>query len=150
MMEIFILNKSKAQRLSYSNFSSNKVIISIRTPEDKKAVFNPDNSSIKDVLYLSFYDVSTETQDIFKGYPAMTDEDAVEIRDFVLKWKNKVGTLWVHCDAGISRSAGVAAGILEALGQNNSFILNSKMYYPNMLCYQKTLNAFYNTNGPTL
>lgn len=142
MMEFFILNKSKAQRLSYSDFSSNKVIISIRTPEDKKAVFNPNNSSIKDVLYLSFYDVSTETQDIFKGYPAMTDEDAVKIRDFVLKWKDKVDTLWVHCDAGISRSAGVAAGIFEVLGQDNSFILDSKMYYLNLLCYRKTLNAF--------
>ncbi len=43
---------------------------------------------------------------------------------------------------GMSRSAGISAGILKALGQDNSFILGSKMYYPNMLCYRKTLNAF--------
>lgn len=141
-MRFVILNKSKAEKLSYKDFSSDKVIISIRTPGDEKAEFNAENSTIKDILYLSFYDVSTQTQDIFKGYPAMTDEDAIKIKDFVLKWKDRVDTIWVHCDAGISRSAGVAAGILEGLGQDNSFILDSKMYYPNLLCYRKTLNAF--------
>ncbi|MCM1285137.1 MAG: hypothetical protein NC213_08110 [Acetobacter sp.] len=141
-MKFVILNKSKAKRLSYTDCSDDKVIISIRTPGDEKAEFNSGNSTIKDILYLSFYDVSTETQDIFKGYPAMTDDDAVKIRDFVLKWKDRVDTIWVHCDMGMSRSAGVAAGILEGLGQDNSIILNSKMYFPNMLCYRKTLNAF--------
>lgn len=142
ILEFLILNKSKAQRLSYNDFSSEKVIISISTPGDEKTVFNPNNNTIKDVLYLSFYDISYETQDIFKGYPAMSDNDAIKIRDFVLKWKDKVDTLWVQCDMGISRSAGVAAGIVEAFGKDNSFILNSKIYYPNMLCYHKTLNAF--------
>ncbi len=88
-MNILILNKSKTERLSYTDYSSDKVIISIRTPCDEKAVFNSDNSTIKDVLYLSFYDISDETQDIFKGYSAMSDDDAVKIRDFVLEWKNK-------------------------------------------------------------
>lgn len=141
-MKFVILNKSKAKRLSYTDCSDDKVIISISTPGDEKAVFNPDNRTIKDILYLSFYDVSTETQDIFKGYPAMSDDDAIKIKNFVLKWKDKVDTLWVHCDMGMSRSAGVVAGILEGLGQDNSFILDSKMYYPNLLCYRKTLNAF--------
>lgn len=143
-MKLFILNKSKAERLSYTDYSADRVIISISTPGDEKAEFNLGNSTIKDILYLSFYDISTETQDIFKGYPAMSDEDAIKIKNFVLKWKDKVDTIWVHCDIGMSRSAGVAAGLLEGLGQDNSFIIKSKMYYPNMLCYQKTLNAFIN------
>lgn len=141
-MNIIVLNKAKAQRLSYKDFLSNKVIISISTPSDDKAVFNIDNDSIKDILYLSFYDVSTETQNIFKGYPAMTDEDAVQIRDFVLKWKDTVDTIIVHCDAGISRSAGVAAGILDGLDQDSSQIFDNNIYLPNSLCYRKTLNAF--------
>lgn len=93
-------------------------------------------------MYLEFYDISYNSQEIFKGYAPMTDEDAVKIKDFVLKWKDKVDTIWVHCDAGISRSAGVAAGILEALGEDNSYIFDSKMYFPNLLCYRKTLNSF--------
>ena len=142
MMHILILNKAKAERLSYTDDSSDKVIISIRNPIDDKPLFNADNNTIKDILYLDFYDISYETQDIFKGYPAMSDDDAVKIRDFVLKWKDKIDTLWVQCDMGMSRSAGVAAGILKALGEDNSFILESKMYYPNRLCYRKTLKAF--------
>ncbi len=59
-----------------------------------------------------------------------------------LNGRTKVDTIWVQCDMGMSRSAGISAGILKALGQDNSFILGSKMYYPNMLCYRKTLNAF--------
>lgn len=141
-MEFVILNKSKAQRLSYTDYSSAKVIISIRTPGDEKAEFNSNNKTIKAILYLEFYDISYNSQEIFKGYEPMTDEDAVKIRDFVLKWKDKVDTIWVHCDAGISRSAGVAAGILEALGEDNSYIFDSKMYFPNLFCYRKTLNSF--------
>lgn len=143
-MEFVILNKSKAQRLSYNDFSLDKVIISIRTPGDEKAKFNNDNETIKDILYLEFYDISYNSQEIFKGYAPMSDEDAIQIRDFVLKWKDKVDTLWVHCDAGISRSAGVAAAILESFGKDNSYIFGSKMYFPNLLCYHKTLNAFRN------
>lgn len=141
-MNISVLNKTNAERLSFNDFSSDKVIISIRTPDDEQAVFNLENNSIKDVLYLSFYDVSTETQDIFKGYPAMTDEDALKIKKFVLKWKDKVDTIIVHCDAGISRSAGVAAGILDGLDQDSSLIFDNNRYLPNSLCYRKTLNAF--------
>lgn len=141
-MEFVILNKSKAQRLSYTDYSSDKVIISIRTPGDEKAKFDSNNKTIKDILYLEFYDISYNSQEIFKGYAPMTDEDAVKIKDFVLKWKDKVDTIWVHCDAGISRSAGVAAGILEGFGEDTSFIFDSKMYFPNLLCYRKTLNTF--------
>ncbi len=141
-MNITVLSRMNAEKLSYNDFSSDKIIISIRTPEDEQAVFNAENNSIKDILYLSFYDVSNETQDIFKGYSAMMDEDALKIKEFVLKWKDKVDTIIVHCDAGVSRSAGVAAGILDGLNLDSSPIFDSKLYYPNMLCYRKTLNAF--------
>lgn len=141
-MKFVILNKSKAQRLSFTDYQSDKVIISIRTPGDEKVEFDSNNKTIKDILYLDFYDISYNSQEIFKGYEPMFDEDAVKIKNFVMKWKDKVDTLWVHCDAGISRSAGVAAGILEALGEDNFCIFDSKMYFPNLLCYRKTLNAF--------
>lgn len=141
-MNVIVLNKSKAQRLSYKDILSDKVIISIRTPGDEKAKFDSNNKTIKDILYLEFYDISYNSLEIFRGYTPMTDNDAIQIRDFVLKWKDKVDTLWIHCDAGISRSAGVAAGILEALGEDSSPIFDSNMYFPNLLCYRKTLNAF--------
>ena len=50
----------------------------------------------------------------------------------------------------VSRSAGVATGTLEAVDQDTSIILNDTRYYPNFLCYEKTVNAFNNMNGPNL
>ena len=75
-------------------FLYDKVIISIRDPNSKKADINSENDTIKDVLYLEFYDISSETQDVFKDCISMSDNDAEKIRAFVLKWKDKVNTLF--------------------------------------------------------
>lgn len=49
----------------------------------------------------------------------------------------------VHCEAGISRSAGVAAAaaISKYLDQDDLTIFNSHSYYPNFLCYYYVLEA---------
>lgn len=47
----------------------------------------------------------------------------------------------VHCDAGISRSAGVAAAILKHTTGDDSSIFENGLYDPNLWCYQKTLAA---------
>ena len=82
-MKISVMNKNTAVRKSFSATSGSKVIISIRTPGDEKAEFDDENKSIKDVLYLAFYDVSFENSDIYAGYAGMTAEDALE-RDRVV------------------------------------------------------------------
>lgn len=92
-MNVVVLSRKKVERLSCTDYSSDKVVISIRDPDSQKANINRENDTIKDVLYLEFYDISTQTQDIFKGYVSMSDDDAVLIRDFVLKWKDRVSTL---------------------------------------------------------
>ena len=55
-------------------------------------------------------------------------------------------TLIVHCSAGISRSAGVAAAIHEALGwpianTRNSDVFRDGKFAPNMHCYRTMLRA---------
>ena len=141
-MNIKILSRTKAVKLSYTDFADSKVIISIRDPWAERAHFNRDNSTIKEILYLSFYDISEETKDIFGGYSPMTPDDALKIAHFVNKWKDKVDVIWVQCEVGVSRSAGIAAAIKEHLGLDSSDILKSNQYYPNMLCYELTKQAF--------
>ena len=143
-MKISVMNKNTAVRKSFSETSGSKVIISIRTPGDEKAEFDDENKSIKDVLYLAFYDVSFENSDIYAGYAGMTAEDAQKVKEFVLKWKDEVRELWIHCDAGASRSAGIAAGILKAFGKDDSELF--KTLLPNSLCYRRTLCAFLDQN----
>lgn len=139
-INIIALSREKAIRLSYSDFDNNKIIISIRDPNNVKPEFNINNSSIKDILYLSFYDISEEAKSIFGGYESMSPIDAILIRDFVLKWQNEIDAIWVQCEMGMSRSAGIAAAIMEYFDMDSKEILESNQYYPNKLCYDLTKN----------
>ncbi len=141
-INIIALSREKAIRLSYSDFDNDKIIISIRHPNKVKPEFNFNNSSIKDILYLSFYDISEETKSIFGGYESMSPIDAILIRDFVLKWQNEIDTIWVQCEMGMSRSAGIVAAIMEYFDMDSKEILESNQYYPNKLCYNLTKGAF--------
>ena len=141
-INIIALSREKAIRLSYSDFDNDKIIISIRHPNKVKPEFNINNSSIKDILYLSFYDISEETKSIFGGYESMSPIDAILIRDFVLKWQNEIDTIWVQCEMGMSRSAGIVAAIMEYFDMDSKEILESNQYYPNKLCYNLTKGAF--------
>ena len=85
-MKIRILSRAKAVKLSYTELTGDKVIISIVDPFAEHARFNRENSSIKDVLYLSFYDVSEETKSIYPGCEPMTPDDAKKVARFVEKW----------------------------------------------------------------
>ena len=141
-MNIKILSRTKAVKLSYTDFANDKVIISIKDPWVDNAHFNRNNSSIKEILYLSFYDISEETKDIFDGYSSMSPDDARKIAHFVNKWKDKVDTIWVHCEVGVSRSAGIAMAIMEYLNMDLTPIFENPIYFPNMLCYKLTHQAF--------
>lgn len=141
-IKIKALSREKAIRLSYSDFDNDKIIISIRDPNKVKPEFNINNSSIKDILYLSFFDISEETKSIFGGYESMSPIDAILIRDFVLKWQNEIDTIWVQCEMGMSRSAGIAAAIMEYFDIDSKEILKNNQYYPNKLCYNLTKGAF--------
>ena len=72
----------------------------------------------------------------------MSEEDARKVVQFVNLHVEK--HIIVHCDAGISRSAGVGAAISKYVSGDDSAFFNSGRYYPNMWCYRKTLNAFEN------
>ena len=72
----------------------------------------------------------------------MSPIDAILIRDFVLKWQNEIDTIWVQCEMGMSRSAGIAAAIMEYFDMDSKKILESNQYYPNRLCYNLTKGAF--------
>lgn len=140
-MNIEILSRTKAIKLSYTDFEDDKVIISVSDPFNEPAHFNKGNNSIKEILYLSFYDISEETKDIFGGYESMSPDEAAKIAHFVNKWKDRVDTIWVNCEVGVSRSAGIAIAIMEYLNMDLTPILESTTFYPNMLCYELTLKA---------
>lgn len=94
------------------------------------------NPFILHLLELHFDDVEED----WHNEKAMTFEDAENIVNFV-KQLNDVDTLYVHCGAGISRSAGVAAAISKALTGDDSYFFE-RLFCLNMNCYKLTLKAF--------
>lgn len=134
---INVMDRFSAQEYSAQKHSDSSIIISITdkaAPENE--LNNNDFNGVQDIIRLKFDDVD-------KGESAITDADAVNIAQFVKKWNGKIHSIIVHCEAGVSRSAGVAAAIMKYIYNNDETIFNSYRYCPNMLCYRKVLNALY-------
>jgi predicted protein tyrosine phosphatase len=99
--------------------------------------FKAFNESIR----LEFWD----TEDNVPGYPTISKEQAQELVDFILKNANK--KFVIHCDAGQSRSAGVALAVeclLDHDGDKYSFsqsgaFVDKPEYSPNRRVYDKIL-----------
>lgn len=135
-MEILVMNRRDAISYSFGNHPEKAVVISINDLGDIPASIYPGRvNGIHDVLFLFFNDMD-------KGNTAMTMTDAIKIAEFVHQYENTtIDRIIVHCGAGISRSAGVAAAIAKYLYGNDSCIFNDRRYRPNMLCYRETLFA---------
>ena len=141
-MEIKIFSREKAVKESYKNLEGQKAVISIRDPDKDPVKFNPANHSIKAKLYLSFYDIDEKTTDVFKGFEPMAESDAGKICEYINYWQDKVDEIWVNCEAGVSRSAGIALAIAEYLNMDTSFITENSLMTPNKLCYDLVKDAF--------
>jgi predicted protein tyrosine phosphatase len=63
----------------------------------------------------------------------MTRDNARAIWDFVLRYRDHVETIVVHCEQGMSRSPAVAAAICRALGGDDGQFF--QQYSPNQYVY---------------
>ena len=117
---------------------------------DPKNDFPPlqDNPKRTAVLEQKFYDLdgdavmrgwSEEEKEKYGG-GCFSNPQAREIVEFIKL--NNPKRIIVHCDAGISRSAGVAAAIAKFLTGSDECIFGNRRYIPNMFVYRKLLNAF--------
>ena len=109
------------------------------------------------ILQLKFDDVSSEifeealgrmptkeeTVMLSKKFHMFTDEQALKIAEFFMSIK--VELLICQCEYGQSRSAGVAAAIMQFKCNNGIEIFADERYYPNRLVYNKLFDALTNT-----
>ena len=86
--------------------------------------------------YLQFID----TEDPNKS-SAFTWEQAVVLRDFLANLPEQITTLYCCCDWGQSRSAGLAAACMTALGQDCEWVFRCSAYSPNILVYATLCKA---------
>lgn len=118
------------------NLTAPAAVISISTVGDTAPIFN-EPKGVK-VFYTFFDDV--EEGDKF--YHPISWKQAEDIRHFVYGLKN-IDTLVVHCDAGVSRSAAVAAAIGKYLFNDDMFIFGRPRFCPNRTVYRKVLQSLF-------
>ena len=137
-MKIFVMNRKEAINFCKYPHLAQFVIISISTPyeEYNNAPFSGTTNNVVDICPVQFFDLDN-TYPIKKGL--MEYRDAKKIVDFVSRYKDKI--IIVHCDAGQSRSAGVAAALSKYYNNDDSEYFDNPRFTPNMWCYNLMLNA---------
>lgn len=113
------------------------IIVSITDVGSSPNYFNKGNEHVKAILPLQFDDVDYGQKN------CITSEDARMIINFVSKWINKVNLVIVHCEAGVSRSAGVCAALMKIFNGSDFEIFNNPRYIPNMSCYRAVLGSYF-------
>jgi predicted protein tyrosine phosphatase len=136
MTKIMVMSRKETENIDIDGMSC--AIISINDNNSKMP--NIKRHQLKGLITLFFDDVE---RDEYK-YFAISKNQSAAIVNFVNKFWNNVELLIVHCEAGISRSSGVAAAILKYKTGDDSFIFENKSYVPNMKCYRMILDEFYN------
>lgn len=143
---IYVMSYKEAFDYVYNHSTLNNppnsfAMISIREEEPEKTAFQyVPNGNLKDVLNIYFSDTEVPTH----GCHLMSDADAARIKEFVerLVKRNQINFLIIHCYAGISRSAAVAAALEKLYNGDDSKYFLGDRYVPNRHVYKTMLNAY--------
>ena len=149
--KIKVMNYFEAFKYVYNHcgYCKNKnfAIISIQeySNEVMGVVYKP-GGHLKAALNIHFSDLDKENSfhDNNPELNLMTEEDALKIKVFIdgINEFNDLDELIIHCHAGVSRSAAVAAAILKVYNDDDSQIFDSENHAPNMYVYTQMLKAY--------
>lgn len=98
-----------------------------------------DNDVIVDDLGDNPNDI--ERKAIEEKYHMLSDQQAKEIANFYFSICDKIDCLICQCEHGQSRSAGVAAAIMEYRNRKGIAIFSDDRFYPNKVVFRKVLAA---------
>lgn len=114
------------------------VVVSITTSPFDEARIPPSRHCLG-ILRLAFFDSDLPAEE--EGPDGLfSHEDARQIWCFVLPLREKLRCIVLHCNAGVSRSPGVAAALSKVLcGDDHAFF---ESYRPNQRVYRLLLEVF--------
>lgn len=152
MKEIFVYSRNVVEALPAHD--EPHIIISINSPGQEPARIRTNNATLGRVN-LFFWDLDQRPaaghveyegkQYDFNDIPEeelCQPADAVKVIDLVLAHP-EAKQIVVHCRAGVSRSAAVAAALHKVLNGSDEPIFGSRRYRPNMRVYRMLLNEWY-------
>ncbi len=119
------------------------LVISITDPNLPEATLLPDENRVG-VLRLKFHDWEREES----GMTLIVPEQAQQIVNFVNTHLPQVKLIVCHCEAGLSRSVGVAAAISYWLNGEDQWFF--KQATPNRKVYRAVLDAAMMEERPDL
>lgn len=105
----------------------------ISTSEDE-----PDPTILWDLphVYAIYRDID------YEGPDAFTDYHATHFAELIKNITPDITTLYICCDAGQSRSTGIAAAVGRYYGLDMmDSVWRNPQYQPNMLCFEKMCRA---------
>lgn len=129
-VDILVLNKSEAE--NYKPILPTAVI-SITAPENELARFVFTDRFLG-ILRLQFHDINEPSD----KYRLMSKEDAKRVVDFMYQFEQEAQMFLIHCEAGLSRSAGVAAALSWLLNGDDNYFY-SYAFRPNAFCRRKVI-----------
>ena len=151
-MKILIKSRKEIEALAKNPFDSGTALISITDFNDRvvELINKPDF-----LLRVAFDDVDNdviidavgkdatleEKAVVEKKYNMISQEQANEIAKLYYDRKNEINVLICQCEHGQSRSAAVAAAILEFRNRRGIEVFSNDKYYPNKVVFRKVLEA---------
>jgi predicted protein tyrosine phosphatase len=140
MYKIDIMDRDSCTEFSIKDLKEDCIIISINDTFEETTIH--ENKHIIDIKRLYFDDIEED----IPTYLFFSMNQALEIKDFVDRYKDKVNHIVVHCTAGISRSGAIGCVLARYLNGNDDYLLLTGRYIPNKHVYKtmsKVLNLEY-------
>lgn len=114
-MEIKIMSQEEAQNWSYDQWMGVALLISIIGTHTQLPTFYK-NPRIIERISLTFDDIET----VEDNHTLLSEEQCLQIRDFILEHVEEVETMVIHCLAGVSRGAAIAFAVCHLLNLDDS------------------------------
>ena len=148
MTKFFVTNRREVN--DFSGDPGKFVVVSITDPGSRNAdiVSRP---GLQSVLRLKFDDIECDRG---PNYKTISKTQAKSIVRYISDNHPDVDMIVVHCEAGISRSAAVAAVMSELLEGHDSFSevrdnFGDLLYFPNKLVMSRLREAWESLKGKT-
>lgn len=142
MKNIYAFSKKEISEYIHSIFTK-FILISITGPESEGGEFiELESEYMVDRLFLRLSDANRDGESSTSHSIYCDEKIAKLVYDFCKKYENDVDYIIVQCDAGISRSAGMAAALSKYYNNNDDMFFTAYGYVPNMEIYQTILKYF--------
>lgn len=139
-----IMSRAQVGRYSQQRHDKRSIVVSICSTWDRELarISCTDVNNIVDVLHVQADDTDARVSAGYGGRGGlMTSRAAREIAQFATKHHDHVDMIVVHCDGGVSRTAGVAAALMRWFEGDEYAVFRSRVRRPNMWCYNLVLDA---------